>query len=46
VTLGSTLHAQATLQSALHAQLETQLANVAEHLNGVMGYAIKDLSVV
>jgi len=38
------LRAQATLPSALHAKLETQLANVAEHLNGVMGYAIKDLS--
>jgi beta-lactamase class A len=44
LTIGSTLHAQGTLQSALHAQLETQLASVAEHLNGVMGYAIKDLS--
>jgi beta-lactamase class A len=44
LTVGSTVHAQGTLQSALHAKLETQLANVAEHLNGVMGYAIKDLS--
>jgi beta-lactamase class A len=40
----STVNAQETLQSALHAKLETQLTNVAAHLNGVMGYAIKDLS--
>ena len=44
LAVASTVHAQATLQSALHAKLETDLANVAEHLNGVMGYAIKDLS--
>jgi beta-lactamase class A len=44
LTISSTVHAQGTLQSALHAKLETELANVAEHLNGVMGYAIKDLS--
>jgi len=44
LSVGSTLHAQGTLQSVLHAQLETQLASTAEHLNGVMGYAIKDLS--
>ena len=41
---GATLHAQETLQSTLHAKLEPQLANVADHMNGVMGYAIKDLS--
>jgi beta-lactamase class A len=44
LTVGSTARAQETLQSALHAQLETQLAKTAERLNGVMGYAIKDLS--
>jgi len=44
LAVGSTVHAQGTLQSALHAKLETELANVAGHLNGVMGYAIKDLS--
>ena len=44
LTVGCTARAQETLQSALHAQLEAQLANTAEHLNGVMGYAIKDLS--
>jgi beta-lactamase class A len=38
------LHAQQTLQSTLHAQLETELTRTAERLNGVMGYAIKDLS--
>jgi len=38
------LRAQHALETALHAKLETQLANVAEHLDGVMGYAIKDLS--
>jgi len=42
--VSSTLLAQETLHSALHAKLEAELANVAEHLNGVMGYAIKDLS--
>ena len=44
LTLTSSLRAQQTLQSALHAQLETELTRTAEHLNGVMGYAIKDLS--
>ena len=44
LTLGATARAQETLQSALHAQFETELANTAGHLNGVMGYAIKDLS--
>jgi beta-lactamase class A len=44
LTLTSSLRAQQTLQTALHAKLEAQLANVAEHLNGVMGYAIKDLA--
>ena len=44
LTVGSTARAQGALQSLLHAKLETQLANVADHLNGVMGYAIKDLS--
>jgi beta-lactamase class A len=38
------LPAQDTLHSALHAKLEAGLADVAAHLNGVMGYAIKDLS--
>ena len=40
----STLCAQETLHSTLHAKLEVQLADVADHLNGAMGYAIKDLS--
>ena len=44
LTAGATLHAQETLQSALHAKLEARLANTADHLDGVMGYAIKDLS--
>jgi len=44
LSLSSTVCAQETLQSAMHAKLETQLTNVAEHLNGVMGYAVKDLS--
>ena len=44
LTVGPMARAQETLQSALHAQLEAQLTNTAEHLNGVMGYAIKDLS--
>ena len=38
----SPLLAQETLQSTLHAQLEARLTSVAEHLGGVMGYAIKD----
>ena len=44
VSLSSTVCAQETLQSALHAKLELELTTVAEHLNGVMGYAIKDVS--
>ena len=40
----SSLHAQQSLQAALHAKLESELTNVAEHLSGVMGYAIKDLA--
>ena len=44
LTLGSTARAQETLQTALHAKLETQLGNTAEHLNGVMGYALKEFS--
>jgi beta-lactamase class A len=44
LTAGAALRAQETLPSALHAKLETRLANVADHLDGVMGYAIKDLS--
>lgn len=36
--------AQETLQTALHTQLAADLARVAERLNGVLGYAIKDLS--
>ena len=44
LTVGPTLRAQHAPQATLHAKLETQLANVAEHLDGVMGYAIKDLS--
>ena len=44
LTTGATLHGQETLQSALHAKLEARLATTADHLDGVMGYAIKDLS--
>jgi len=32
------------LQGALHAKLDTDLNRVAEHLRGVMGYTIKDLT--
>jgi beta-lactamase class A len=32
------------LQGALHAKLDADLNHVAEHLRGVMGYAIKDLT--
>ncbi len=35
---------QTRLQAALHARLEAELNRVAEHLDGVMGFAIKDLS--
>jgi beta-lactamase class A len=35
---------QDTLQTALHAKLEADLTRVAENLNGVLGFAIKDLS--
>jgi beta-lactamase class A len=44
LTVTPSLRAQGTLQSTLHAQLETELARTAERLNGVLGYAIKDLS--
>jgi beta-lactamase class A len=44
LTVGAALHAQEALPAALHAKLETRLAYVADHLDGVMGYAIKDLS--
>jgi beta-lactamase class A len=42
--VGSTAQAQETLPAALHATLETQLTSLAGRLNGVMGYAIKDLT--
>jgi beta-lactamase class A len=32
------------VQSAYHERLQTQLSAVADHLNGVMGYAIRDLT--
>lgn len=35
---------QQSLQSAYHAKLETELNGVADHLHGVMGFAIKDLT--
>ncbi|HEV2491829.1 MAG TPA: serine hydrolase [Terriglobia bacterium] len=34
----------ATPQSDLHAKLESQMMHVADHLDGVLGYAIKDLA--
>ncbi len=34
----------ATLQAALHSQLEAELNRLADHLDGVLGYSIKDLS--
>src|SRR5437899_11932148 len=33
-----------TLQGDLHAKLEAEINRVADRLNGVLGYAIKDLS--
>src|SRR5947208_12710525 len=33
-----------TLQADLHAKLESEINRVADRLNGVLGYAIKDLS--
>lgn len=38
------LPAQETLQASLHSKLEAELDRVAGRLNGVLGYAIKDLS--
>jgi beta-lactamase class A len=35
--------AQESLQAALHAKLEAQMKDVTQRLNGVLGYAIKDL---
>lgn len=34
----------ATLQAALHGRLEAEMQRVAQRLDGVLGYAIKDLS--
>ena len=46
--LASGAHAQqappASLQAALHSELEGELDRVADRLDGVVGYAIKDLS--
>jgi beta-lactamase class A len=42
--LASVLPAQEALPAVLHAQLETQLTNMADRLQGVLGYAIKDLA--
>ncbi len=36
--------APASLQGALHSQLETELNRVADRLDGVLGFALKDLS--
>jgi beta-lactamase class A len=44
LALGSTVRAQEALHSALRAKFEADLASVADHLHGVMGFAIKDLS--
>jgi len=33
-----------TLQAALHAQVDAELNHVADHLDGVLGYAIRDLA--
>jgi len=44
LTAGAPLHAQEALQSTLHAKLEARLPSIADHLDGVMGYAIRDLS--
>jgi beta-lactamase class A len=41
---GSAGRAQETLEAARHAKLEAQLSVVADQLNGVMGYAILDVS--
>lgn len=40
----SPTRAEESLQASLRAQLEAQLNQVAEHLDGVLGFAIKDLS--
>lgn len=42
--LASRAPAQETLQAARHRKLEADLAGVADRLDGVMGFAIKDLS--
>jgi beta-lactamase class A len=41
---GAQQAAPASLQAALHAKLEAELSAVANRLDGVLGYAIKDLS--
>jgi beta-lactamase class A len=53
VSLAFLIHAQsaraqqapaATPQADLHSKLESQMLHVADHLDGVLGYAIKDLA--
>lgn len=44
LTSAAPLLSQQSLTAALHVKLEAQLANIAEHLDGVIGYAIKDLA--
>ncbi len=41
---GAQQAAPAPLQAVLHARLEAELNAVADHLDGVLGYAIKDLA--
>ena len=38
------LPAQESLQATLHSKLESDLNGVADHLKGVMGFAVKDLT--
>ncbi len=44
VVCATAAHAQDTLQTALRAKFEADLSHVAQQLNGVMGFAIKDLA--
>ncbi len=44
IVVSSTMWAQDSLQAARHAQLDAELNRVADGLQGVMGYAIQDIS--
>lgn len=43
VFFGRPVHAQSSLQAAMHSEFDAKLAREANHLNGVLGYSIQDI---